>query len=1697
METIAATRRIEMLPLTQGQVGIWLTQMLDPDDPCWNIGECIEIRGPLDERLFELALRHVVAATDAMHLRFAETDSGPAQYFSHDPDWELIREDFSRETDPEQTSRDWMMRDMSRTFRLDGDTFFRFALLRISAGCTYWYAVNHHLINDGIGWRLFQRRVGEAYCALPDGKPIPALPDVSWRDLVADEVAYRTSEQFGRDRRYWLEHLANSPAPTTLSGRPPERPAGYSKTTVHVPHAIDLAEVARRHAASPAALIVAATAVYLHRMTGAGDMLLGMPLAARVGAKSRSIVGVAANALPLRIEVSVSDTIGAVIARTARGMRATLRHQRYRGEDLRRDLRLSPNASDICGTYVNFTPFEQGITFGGHPASSNPLGNWRVEDIQFVYYGGADRDGQRIDVIGNPQHYTATELAQHASRFVSVVEQLAAAEADIPVASIDVLTASERKTLHAIWKETGRAILNDRLEPVPFGVIGALHVAVAEPSAGSAGSESVTSESLVADLFGEPQSYVSATGNRASWREDGTIQFHDHSDRRAECRGEAPGKTPEGGADSGLKGTAALRTPTELTLAGIWGEVLRCRVLERTGDFFQLGGDSLRTIQVMIRVKRVFSVDLPLATAFEARTLQAFATCIDQAIGESGKAPPLPALRRAPEGTATPLSFSQQRMWTIQSLDPLNTAYNMSTAARLTGEIDHEALARAIDVLLMRHDILRTTYRSIDGEVLQRVQPFEAGTLQIADLTATESDPEGAALAIANTLACTSIDLENGPIFAIRLMRIGVNEHILHFLVHHIAGDQWSLGVIGRELASIYNALRAGEAVETTADSLGYRDFAAWEREHLGGDEIAGQLEYWHRKLANVPPLDLPIDRTRPRLPTLRGSFVQAEVPDDLFAGLEQLGRRESATLFMSMFAGYAALLARISDQHDIAIGVPVANRSHDAVEQMVGTFVNFLVLRVDVSDDPTFSDLVARVRTLALEAFANQSVPFDRLVQELVPSRNTSRAPLAQVMFNLLNAPLHGLDFDGVSWEPVVLDRGGAQFELSLSVDRQISETATVEYNTDLFEKTTIERFLRRYLQVLSQAVAAPATRVSEFDLLVEDERRLLLGAWNDTAVEKPFRPFIDLLEARAEERPEAPAVTFGELTLSYGELNARANALAHELVERGVGRGGKVGVCVERSPAMVVALLAVQKSGAAYVPLDPALPAERLAYMMTDSDIVVIVMSAQTSGAVAVPKNVLRIDVGSAVKDGGAGRCSAATAPPRAIEPADPVYVIYTSGSTGRPKGVAVPHGALSNFLTSMQRQPGLHEGDVLAAVTTISFDIAGLELYLPLQVGGRVELVAPEIASDGVALARLIAERQVNVMQATPATWRMLLDAGWKGGPGFRALCGGEALPRELAEPISERVGELWNLYGPTETTIWSTAGLVERGDVTVTIGRPIDNTQIYILRGLSPCPIGGVGEICIGGDGVAIGYLGRPDLTAERFVADPFAKRSGARMYRTGDLGKWDPDGRLHHLGRMDHQVKIRGFRVETGEIEAVLNEHPAVRQSIVITREIGPGDVRLIAYILYRGAEELTNSDVRRYLRTRLPEYMIPAIAVPLDAVPLSASGKMDRNALPDPFDRDTVPASGFEAPSAGLEAVIASIWHQLLKVERVGADDNFFELGGDSLLALRFVAGMERQTGTRIDPRSLFFQSLRQVAAAISELSQPKEFSSS
>ncbi|HKC12183.1 MAG TPA: amino acid adenylation domain-containing protein, partial [Vicinamibacteria bacterium] len=785
----------------------------------------------------------------------------------------------------------------------------------------------------------------------------------------------------------------------------------------------------------------------------------------------------------------------------------------------------------------------------------------------------------------------------------------------------------------------------------------------------------------------------------------------------------------------------------------------------------------------------------------------------------------------------------------------------------------------------------------------------------------------------------------------------------------------------------------------------------------------------------------------------------------------------EKATVFMVLLAAFQALLHRYSGQDDIAVGVPIAGRKRSELEDLVGLFVNTLVLRTDLGGDPGFREAVARIREVALDAYAHQETPFEKLVEEIRPERNLSVSPLFQVMFVLQNAPTASLELPGLSLQALDVDPGGSRFDLTLFVTETPGGLrVTMEYNTDLFGQERIARMAGHFQSLLAGAVTSPDQRLSELPLLSAGERERVLEAWNDTSRDVDPATVPERFATQARRSPEAVAVCFEGAELTYRALDARANQLARVLRRMGVGPEVVVGVAVERSLEMVVALLGVLKAGGAYLPLDPAYPRERLAYMLEDAKVRAVLTLERFRESLPGSAEVLCLDSGALAGE-------SEEAPGVAFDQDQLAYVIYTSGSTGRPKGVQIPHGALSAFLSAMAEQPGLDSADVLLSVTTLSFDIAALELYLPLVTGARVELVSGTTAADGARLLERLMGSGATVMQATPATWRLLLEAGWEGGL-RKVLCGGEALPADLAAELLPRSGVLWNLYGPTETTIWSAVHRVDGAQTVAPLGRPIGNTRIYVLdRNLEPVPVGVPGELYIGGAGVARGYRLRPDLTAERFLPDPFGQEPGRRLYRTGDLARWGAEGVLEFLGRSDHQVKVRGYRIELAEIEAALLRREAVRAAVVVPRENGPGDVQLVAYVVFGAGLAPTVTELRRLLRDELPPYMIPSSFVILDELPVTPNGKLDRKALARLDARESAGASNRVEPRTAMERLVAEIWREALGVSAVSVHDNFFDLGGHSLLSMRVLARLEKAVGQHLNPRELIFQTLEQIAA--------------
>ncbi len=1138
--------------------------------------------------------------------------------------------------------------------------------------------------------------------------------------------------------------------------------------------------------------------------------------------------------------------------------------------------------------------------------------------------------------------------------------------------------------------------------------------------------------------------------------------------------------------------SAAPRTPVEELLAGIWLELLgEARPIGVHDNFFDLGGHSLLATRVLSRIRGALGVEVPLRALFEGPTIAGLAEAVERRQGEARPvSPPLVPVPRGPSGPSgqpveLPLSFTQRRLWILDQLEPGSFAYNLASALRLHGALETGALGSALAEIVRRHEALRTVFPVVEGEPRQMILAAGERPLPLVDLAALPA-PEGVAEAgrLAAEEALRPFDLTRGPLLRTVLLRLAESEHALLLTFHHIVTDGWSMGIFTRELTELYRAFAAGSPSPLRELSLQYADFAVWQRGWLKGEVLAEQLRYWSGALAGAPPvLELPTDRPRPAAQSHRGGRRWLTLPRELTARLAAESRHLEVTPFMALLAAFAALLRRYAGEEDLVIGTPIANRGRRELEELIGFFANTLALRVDAAGDPPFAELARRVRRSAFGAYAHQDLPFERLVDELQPERNLGHSPVFQVMFILQNVPPPSLELGDLTFSAMEVQEGKAQFDLTLTLMESAGELlARLEYSSDLFDAATAERLMGHFGSLVAGALAEPQARISALPLLSDAERRELLVTWNDTRADFPTELTVhELFEASARRTPDAVAVACGGRSLLYRELDERADRLGRRLVRLGVGPEVRVGLCLERTPEMVVALLAVLKAGGAYVPLDPAHPRERLGWILEDAGAAVLV--ADRESLAALPGH--RAAVVDPAEEGADEEGTAGL--PHRAGPENLAYVIYTSGSTGRPKGVEVRHRGVVNYLSSMARRPGLDERDTVLALTTLSFDIAVTELLLPLAVGARIELVDRETAADAERLAAVIESAGVTVMQATPATWTLLLEGGWPGRPGLKVLAGGEALPASLAERLLERVGALWNVYGPTETTVWSTLHPVAMGERRVPIGRPLANTTIHLFdQAGEPVPVGVPGELCIGGEGLARGYLGRPDLTAERFVPDPFGdpRVAGGRLYRTGDLARRLSGGDLEFLGRIDHQVKVRGFRIELGEIEAALVEQPGVAQSAVVVRA---GESRLAAFLVAEPGAELAISTLRAGLKERLPDYMVPAVFAILAALPLTPSGKVDRRALSGLLLAASLGLVGEErelaAPRDEMETILAELWAEVLGRERVGIHDNFFELGGDSILGIRLVA-RARKAGVRFSPRNLFqHQTIAALAA--------------
>jgi amino acid adenylation domain-containing protein/non-ribosomal peptide synthase protein (TIGR01720 family) len=2071
-------------PLLAAQREIWLAQIVDPDNPIYNLGQYIEIRGAIDPTLFEAALQQVLVEAEALCVQISADINDPRQIINGSPKWPMSFIDLSAELDPQAAAEDWMKSDLARVVDLTRGPLFNFVLFKTGSERFLWYQRYHHILIDGFGGWLIARRVAEIYTSSANNLPDSDSSFGSLRLLLEDEEKYRASDQFARDRNYWLECLAEMPEPVTLADKPPVKSTGFLRQTAYIqPACADMLRmVTYRAGATLSQFITTAVAAYLNRLTDADEVILGLPVTTRLGAVSRNIPAMLSNVLPLRLMVLPKLTVTKLMQQVGQKTRLVLRHQRYRSEELNREIGLTTANRRLFGPTVNLMLFDYDLHFAGHCATPHNLSNGMVEDISIVIHGKSRDGGLRIDFDANPDIYTIDDLLTHHRRFLMFLEALAR-NTEEQIGRIDLLTAEERRQILEEWigpeldvqqatlpelfeeqvrrtpqglavvyeeqelsyrelneranrlahlligegigpedvvalalprslemivallgilkagaaylpididypaerlvfmledaqpasvlamaegtsqltgnhhplildgqevidalarcptsnpgdrdrtkpltpqtsayvlytsgstgapkgvimphsaivnkistligyldvsratrfaattsivfdplleqilcplcaggtsvivpdsvyedaerfsvyalshrisvldttpgiaerlirdtswtahlntliiggdvfpvsvvndlKSAGIArrifnfygptetcvdasayevsetlvtagsvpigsslpnyrlyVLDGRLQPTPVGVAGELYIAGAGLARGYLKRLALTAERFVADPFGKPGTRMYRSGDLARWRADGNLEFLGRSDQQVKIRGfrielgeieatlreypevretvvvareDRPGEkllvgyvvaaagqqldvrelrqqlahrlpdymvpaaivelenlplTLNGKLDRkalpepemiSTSVWRAPRNPKEEILCSLFAEALGLQRIGIDDDFFELGGHSLLATRLVSQVRATLDMDLAIRTLFESPTVAQLSLRLRESGG--GRPPLVPQQR--PE--RLPLSYAQQRLWFLDRLEGTSTEYNIHAALRLRGELDYQALEKAINTIISRHESLRTHFAEIDGAPIQVIEPELKLELTLEDLTALDEEQQQALVtAQLREEARRPFDLASG-LLRIKLLKLGERDHILLRTMHHIVSDGWSEEIFNREFAVLYQALREGRENPLRPLGVQYADFALWQREWLEREGLAGGLTYWRQQLAGIPErLELPTDRARPPVQTFGAEVCQMKLSGEQAGRLKRLSQSRQTTLYMSLLGAFGVLLSRYSGQDDIVVGTPIANRQEAELEEMIGFFVNTLVMRVRVSEEKSFAELLGEVRRTALEAYEHQDVPFERLVAELSPERSLNTTPVFQVIFESYSAPKLSERVNGLEVEPVMGGDLRVRYDLETHVWEGDGEIVLYWlYNRDLFDRWRMEQMGRHYLRVLEAMAGDVEQKIGGVELLEPGERSQILEEWNRTRREIPEATLVELFEEQVRRTPRAVAVVYQERELTYSELNERANRLAHLLIRKGIGPEDRVGVCLERGTEMVIALLGILKAGAAYLPLDPEYPPSRLRYMVRDSGVRVVISRPllgehlEAGAAEIIDLTAIEAQAGDAREN-----------PAVEVRGDNLAYVIYTSGSTGEPKGIEITHQAVVRLVcqTNYIEFTGT---DVVAQASTVSFDAATFEIWGALLHGARLHCISRDLMLQPELLSNELKEHGVTTIFLTTALFNQVARYAPEAFDECReVLFGGEKVDARWVAEVVKRGGpeRLLHVYGPTETTTFATYREVHREEVkeweTIPIGQPIGTTQVYVLDGsLRPAPAGVAGELYIAGAGLARGYLKRPALTAERFVADPYGE-AGRQMYRTGDLARWRADGSLEFLGRADQQVKIRGFRVEPGEIEAALRELPEVEQAVVVAREDHQREKLLVGYLVPALGHNLDSGAIRQLLAQQLPDYMVPAAIVELEALPLTPNGKLDLKALPEPDWQGKI----YQSPRTPQEEILCSLFAEVLGLERVALDGDFFELGGHSLLAVQLVSRVRATLGIDLDFSTLF-----------------------
>lgn len=1123
-------------------------------------------------------------------------------------------------------------------------------------------------------------------------------------------------------------------------------------------------------------------------------------------------------------------------------------------------------------------------------------------------------------------------------------------------------------------------------------------------------------------------------------------------------------------------------TPLQRELAALWKELLKKEKIGINDNFFEIGGNSIMAIQFISRLVRKWEVNYPLRLLFANPTILEVETWMNQNLGNKIKTE---KISPAKDKSVVPASSPQQRIWFLDQLEGSNAAYNIPLEVKIAGPVQLNILEKSINRIIKRHDALRSCVKNQNGIPLLHIEREIRCHIELIDITGIDLEKRKAELQlIAKNHGLFVFNLSQAPLFSFKLVHFDREVYYLLLNFHHLIFDNWSEGLFFKELSTLYNSLTTNIVPDLPTPEIQYSDFVQWQNTQLRSEKIANQLNYWKKTLDGAPTtLEFPLDHPRKHVQTFNGAEVRFQFEPKLIKKLNELALASGTSLYTTLLTAFALTLQRYSNQNDLVIGCPVANRTHPELEGIIGVFINNLPLRVSMPDQITFKQLLDKVNNNMIGLLENQDTPFEKIIELLNLKRDLNISPLFQVLFNMLNAHGERLNLSGCTTQYIDAGRYVSKLDLSLIITQNDEEhTAVFEYNIDLFKYQTIKYLAGHFMTLLNAIAAKPDADIYSLEMLTPNERHRLLYSENSITTSYPQECFHELFARQALKTPNKIAVRDAQSQLTYSKLEHKSYQLANILLANGLKKGQLVGVMLNRSIDLPLALLAIMKAGGTYVPLDPLYPADRIALIVEDAKLAIFL--TETVLIQALPK----LDALFITLDTADFYTAYSEALP-SVTLEDSAYVIFTSGSTGRPKGVEVTHRGLTNFLWSMKDKPGIKPDDVLLAVTTVSFDIAALELYLPLLVGATVVIATTEEAMDARLLSEKIEKEHITFMQATPVTWRMLLITNWNGNKNLKALCGGEALQQDLGNQLVALTAEVWNMYGPTETTIWSSIQQVYHHEIAEgyePIGKAIANTSLYILdKHLKPVPIGVPGELFIGGDGVAKGYFNRPELTKERFLVDPFSKKSNQTIYRTGDQVKMLHDGTLVYLNRLDNQVKIRGFRIELGEIETAIARFAGLRQNVVIVREDTTNNKRIVAYLIPDKGNEPDKLALRNYLASCLPEYMIPAAFVLMEKFPLTPNGKVDRKLLPQPdSENDTVSVEYIE-PTGKTELMLLLIWKDLLKMNKISATDDFFDLGGHSLLAVSLMGRIEQQTNKRLPLATLFMNSTIQALAKV------------